>query len=351
MDWVSFDEIKKTVSLQMAIEHYGIQLRRVNATALRGKCPLPSHRSEKSTESFTATLSKGVGGAWACQSQSCAKVRGRVGGNVLDFVAAMEQCSVRDAAIKLQMWFLVPAAGEQPAPGEKVPHGSQKLSGIKEPEENVVEENNRGVEEHVLNRPLTFTLQNIDHHHPYLTERGLTNETSEKFGFGFFSGKGTMHDRIVIPIHNMMGELVAYAGRVIDESEPRYKFPAGFHKSLELFNLHRVRGELSVVLVEGFFDCMKVTQAGFACVALMGSTMSKAQEHLLAEKFAHVIVMLDGDDVGRRAAIEIGDRLQRAVFHVQVVELPDGVQPDQLSGNELHGLLDGLAEAPSLSSQ
>ena len=74
MDWVSFDEIKKVVTLQMAIEHYGIQLRRVNATTLRGKCPLPSHGSEKSKESFTATLNKGVGGAWACQSQSCIKV-------------------------------------------------------------------------------------------------------------------------------------------------------------------------------------------------------------------------------------------------------------------------------------
>src|ERR1700681_3117222 len=111
MDWVSFDEIKKTVTLQMAIERYGIPLRRVNANSLRGKCPLPAHGSGTSSESFTATLSKGVGGAWACQSQSCIKSRGRVGGNVLDFVAVMENCSVRDAAIKLQTWFLVPAAG------------------------------------------------------------------------------------------------------------------------------------------------------------------------------------------------------------------------------------------------
>ena len=140
-----------------------------------------------------------------------------------------------------------------------------------------------------------------------------------------------MHDRIVIPIHNAKGELVAYAGRSIDGSEPRYKFPAGFHKSLELFNLHRVRGELSVVLVEGFFDCMKVTQAGFPCVALMGSTMSKAQEELLAEHFGHVIVMLDGDEAGKEAAEGIADRLRHLVYQVDVVELPDGVQPDQLS--------------------
>ena len=151
-----------------------------------------------------------------------------------------------------------------------------------------------------------------------------------------------MHDRIVIPIHNSEGELVAYAGRSIDGSEPRYKFPAGFHKSLELFNLHRVRGEVSVVLVEGFFDCMKVTQAGFPCVALMGSTMSKAQEELIGEYFGHVVVMLDGDEAGREAAVGIADRLQRVVYQVQLVDLPQGVQPDQLSTDEIHRLLDRI---------
>ena len=44
---------------------------------------------------------------------------------------------------------------------------------------------------------------------------------------------------MVIPIHNDRGELVAYAGRSIDDSEPKYKLPTGFHKSLELFNLDR----------------------------------------------------------------------------------------------------------------
>jgi len=330
MDWVSFDEIKKTVTLQMAIEHYGIPLRRVNANTLRGKCPLPAHGSEKSNESFTATLNKGVGGAWACQSQSCIKTRGRVGGNVLDFVAAMEQCSVRDAAIKLQLWFLVPAAGKTRAPVGK------------EPKHKSVSENGNGVGESESNKPLTFTLQNIDHTHAYLGERGVAEETAKTFGVGFFVGKGSMHDRIVIPIHNPEGELVAYAGRSIDGSEPRYRFPAGFHKSLELFNLHRVRGGLSVVLVEGFFDCMKVTQAGYSCIALMGSTMSKAQEGLIEKYFAHVVVMLDGDDAGRVAAEGIVDRLQRILYQVQLVELQNGVQPDQLSADELHRLLVGI---------
>lgn len=339
MDWVSFDEIKKVVTLRMAIDHYKIPLRRVNAHTLRGKCPLPTHHSEKSSDSFTATLNKGVGGAWACQSQSCVKARGRAGGNVLDFVAAMEQCSVRDAAIKLQTWFLVPAAGKVAATDGKEPYA--EISVGKEPKtEPVAETNNPEVIE--SNKPLAFELQRIDHAHPYLAERGLTEETVRRFGVGVFNGKGSMHGRCVIPIHSGNGELLAYAGRSIDGSEPRYKFPVGFHKSLELFNLHRVKGELSVVLVEGFFDCMKVTQAGFPCVALMGSTMSRMQEDLLAERFADVAVMLDGDDAGRSAAVEVIDRLQRRVFRVHVEELPDTLQPDQLLEDQLGQLLDSM---------
>ncbi|MGA7410202.1 MAG: hypothetical protein WBW33_06935 [Bryobacteraceae bacterium] len=80
-----------------------------------------------------------------------------------------------------------------------------------------------------------------------------------------------MSGRLVIPIHNERGELVAYAGRSIDGSEPRYKLPAGFRKSQVLFSLHRVTGP-DVIVVEGFFDCMKVWQAGHqAVVSLMGS--------------------------------------------------------------------------------
>jgi DNA primase len=146
----------------------------------------------------------------------------------------------------------------------------------------------------------------------------------------------------VIPIHNSSGELVAYAGRSIDGAEPRYKFPAGFHKSLELFNLHRVGGELSVVLVEGFFDCMKVAQAGFPCVALMGSTMSKAQEDLLAEHFGEVILMLDADEAGRKATEEIGDRLRERVFLVKTIVLNVDKQPDQFSTEEIHRELGGV---------
>jgi hypothetical protein len=122
MEWVSFDDIKKAVTLQMVLDRYGVGLKRIAPGSLRGKCPLPTHSSKESKESFTATFNKGTGGAWACQSQSCVAARGgRRGGNALDFVAVMEGCSVREAALKLQQWFSVPASDPKPAPAEQEP--------------------------------------------------------------------------------------------------------------------------------------------------------------------------------------------------------------------------------------
>jgi len=74
-------------------------------------------------------------------------------------------------------------------------------------------------------------------------------------------------------------------------------------------------------------------------VALIGSAMSQAQEDLFAAHFGHVIVMLDGDEAGRVAAVDFTNRLRRVVYRVDAIELPDGVQPDQLSGEELRRLL------------
>src|SRR3974390_3839009 len=114
MEWVSFEEIKKTVSLEIGINRYGWQFRRTSPSVLRGKCPLPTHSSEDSKQSFTATLDKGIGGVWSCHSDSCAAQRGgKKGGNVLDLVSLMENCSLRDAAMKLQAWFSIPANGSQ----------------------------------------------------------------------------------------------------------------------------------------------------------------------------------------------------------------------------------------------
>ena len=318
--WVDFKTIKSAVTMQIVLDHYGIALRR-SGKELRGRCPI--HKGE-GTDSFHVNTEKSV---FNCFSAGC-----NAKGNVLDFVAAMEQCSIRDAALKLAGWYSISTAANESesgtAKGELQRAPGKEATG----------------ESDAPNMPLPFRLRGIDHGHRNLLDRGIEKETAEFFGAGFFSGKGSMSGRIVIPIENERGELVAYAGRSIDGAEPKYKFPVGFKKSQVVYNLvraHEDSGGTTVVLVEGFFDCMKVTQAEFPCAALMGCSMSAAQENLLANHFNRIIVMLDGDDAGRTGAIEVAGRLARHVL-VRTAELSDGKQPDQLPEEEIRSILEPL---------
>ncbi len=277
------------------------------------RCPL--HQGQGS-EAFHANLERNVFHCFACGA----------GGNVLDFVAAMEECSIREAALRVQEKWM---GGVQPGP----PFRSAEAKLVTKKRE-------------AGNPPLGFSLA-LDGGYPYLVQRGIDCATADEFGVGFFRGSGLMRGRVAIPIHDEGGRLVAYCGRAVDGSEPRYRFPAGFQKSRVLFNYHRAlgRGSGQAVLVEGFFDCMRVHQAGFACVALMGVQLSDRQKEQLVRGFHRVVVLMDGDDAGRAA----NERIARAltpVTQVTQVHLDAGVQPDQMAVHQIRHL---LAEAEGRS--
>ena len=156
-----------------------------------------------------------------------------------------------------------------------------------------------------------------------------------------YRGAGFLAGRVVIPIRDENGQLLAYAGRAVNGDVPKYRFPAGFGKSQVLFNLDRAMhmDRHNVIIVEGFFDAMKVYQAGHpAVVALMGSSFSQRQSDLLLSHFTSVTLLLDGDQPGWRAAHAIATSLALQMS-VHQVALPSGVQPDQLSSAEIHLLL------------
>lgn len=315
-NWVDFKTIKQRVNVRMVLNHYHIDWLREKGDELRGRCPV--HKGEGQS-TFHVSLSKNAFQCFSCKAR----------GNVLDFVAAMEQCSVREAAVKLQEWFAIPeSATASAAPtGQAKPEAATSDVG----------------ESPADNRPLSFQLKGLDPAHPYLQSRGISRETAEEFGLGFFSGRGFMHGRIVIPIHDEHAMLLAYAGRTVDTTEPKYKLPAGFHKSLVLYNLHRAlerNGEKvsTAVLVEGFFDCIRMHAAGYPSVALMGISLSEQQEALLCQHFSRVVILLDGDEAGRRGTDECLLRLGRKLW-TKAVTLPPDKQPDQLSSEELRGLL------------
>jgi len=304
-NWLDFKSIKRDASLEAVLRHYRVDLRRSGQHQYRGRCPI--HRGE-GRDAFHANTARNVFHCFACGA----------GGTVLEFVAAMERCSLYEAAEKLKM--MSNSFGQS----KPVPNGKELVT-----------------ERRKVSLPLTFSLRGIDCAHPYLTDRGIVKETALTFGVGFYTGPGMMHRRLVIPIHNAAGELIAYCGRSVDQTQPRYRVPPGFAKSEVLFNLHRAAatGEASVVVVEGFFDCMKVHHAGIqAVVALMGAILYEPQCRALLGRFHQVILMLDGDAAGRRATKVIAAKL-RPRCPVHIVELPVDVQPDQLSAREIRQIV------------
>jgi DNA primase len=314
--------LKQSMDIEQVLGSYGVELQRVGRHQLRGLCPLPTHGSQRSRLSFSVDTVKNV---WACHSASCCKLRqGRVGGNVLDLVAWLEGCSIRHAALRLQEQGRDDRAGDHHQLASK---GSSRSSPLPLPR-----------------LRLSLRLR----WHPYLEERGVQPGTAAEFGVGYYTGPGFLHQRVVFPIHDSAGQPVGYAGRSLDGGEPRYLFPPGFRKSQVVFNLHRAVREAAgcAIVVEGFFDCLRVHQAGYPnVVALMGVSLSEVQAQLLRERFPRLALMLDGDEAGRRASQQLAARLQGKVS-LSVVETPSGRQPDQMSSEEMGSLLLQASIAP-----
>jgi DNA primase len=321
--WVSFAEIKSRVRMEQLLRAYRVAegLRRGGPDQLRGRCPI--HQGD-GLDTFHVNLARNLFHCFAC----------RAGGNVLDFVAAMERCSVREAALRLQQSGLVGARARVRADTGS-PTAAEKLV----------------TKEMTANPPLRFSLD-VDATHPYLQQRGVDPGTARQFGIGWFGGEGLMSRRIAIPIHDAAGRLVAYCGRTIDGGAPRYRFPAGFQKSRVLFNYHRARvtGAGEVIVVEGFFDCLRVHQAGFPCVvALTGVALSAAQRQLLIHAFRQVKLLLDGDRAGWEAAEPIRRALTPACL-VTAVRLGPGIQPDQMSASDIHRAIQAERRQPDATN-
>jgi DNA primase len=339
--FVDFKAIKAAITMEQLLAHYQIldQFKRTG-DSLNGPCPI--HKGSNPTQ-FRVSTTKNI---WNCFSDC------EHGGNTLDFIAKMEKCSIHAAALKAIEWFnLDPEA--MTASEDKAETAEPRASApATKPATRPAASPQSAPESKVPNAPLKFRLDKLDRSHPYLTEqRELTPETIVDFGIGYCN-KGMMEGRIAIPIHNAKGEVVAYAGRFVGEpgeDTSKYKLPPGFRKSQELFNIDRAVREWPdkpLVIVEGFFDCMKLHQHGYRrSVALMGSTMSAAQEELIrqfTDTKSHVIVMLDENEAGKAGREDIACRLSKFCFvRVHQFSRPD-MEPEHLTAEEVQQLMEGI---------
>jgi DNA primase len=342
LGYIDIAAVKAAVTLKQILEHYGILEKLTpSGSGFRGCCPIHKGSDPKQ---FAVNLERGL---WNCFSEC------KHGGNNLEFVMGMENCSTLEAAWRLNEWFSL--GHERSAPDHRRRQSTERSAPVTADKSDAARtskaipptpEPDEG-EETGENKPLGFALENLNHSHPYLTERGLTPETIGHFGIGHCS-KGILAGRIAIPIHNAQGQLVANAGRwpgEPPEEKEKYRLPGKFLKTLEVFNIHRAAAEPGtspLVIVEGFFGVMHLWQQGVRrVVALMGWALSKRQEELIATLVtseSRIVLMLDNDDAGTAARKGIAARLSEHGF-VRTFRWPAGIsQPDALKVDHLSPL-------------
>ena len=145
-------------------------------------------------------------------------------------------------------------------------------------------------------------------------------------------------ERVLFPILDLRSRVVGFGGRLLGDGEPKYlnspETPI-FHKGQMLYNLHAARHAMRkaerAVLVEGYFDTLRLALAGIEeVVAPLGTGLTSEQAELLKRHTAHVVLLYDSDDAGLRATFRAGDELLHHGLRVSVATLPEGEDPDTL---------------------
>lgn len=204
----------------------------------------------------------------------------------------------------------------------------------------------------------------------YLAKRDLNREVADKFGLGFAPRDATalrshlatlgfddsrqieagllivreegseprprFRNRLMFPIYDSQSRVIAFGGRVIGDGEPKYLNSAEspvFVKGATLYGLNWARNALRrddrALLVEGYFDCIRLVAAGVeSTVAPLGTALTEPQAELIRKYTKTVFLLYDSDKAGLKATFRAGDVLLRQGMKVHVVTLPDGEDPD-----------------------
>lgn len=149
------------------------------------------------------------------------------------------------------------------------------------------------------------------------------------------------HGRVIFPIADRRGRVVAFGGRILGEGQPKYlnsPDSALFHKGAMLYGLAQARSTIAeqgtAIVSEGYMDVIALHRAGFGhAVAPLGTALTEQQIEMLWRMAPEPIICLDGDAAGRRAALRAAERampLLKPGFSLRFATLPPTEDPDSL---------------------
>ncbi len=333
------EEIKYRCNIEDVISEY-VQLKRAGSN-LNGHCPFHSERTPSFTV-FPATKSFYCFGCGA-------------GGDVVTFIMKRENLDYRSA-----LELLAARAGIELPRDERM---DDSQSGVKR--ERILSMNRDAAKffHSTLYSPTGASAL------AYLTNRGLTGSVIKHFGLGFapdgFGGltdhlvklgytaeemsvgflcgiskkSGRPYDyfrnRVMFPIIDVTGNVVAFGGRVMDGSEPKYlntsDTPA-FKKSRNLFALNYARSKCAdrIILCEGYMDVIALHAHGFEnAVATLGTAITPEQARIMAKYTKQVVICYDSDSAGQKAASKALKLLDEVGLDARVITLAGAKDPDE----------------------
>lgn len=339
------DELRARVSLSDVVGRK-VSLKRRSGSEYAGLCPFHNEK----TPSFTVNDKKGFFHCFGCGAH----------GDAVGFVMKTEGLSFPESVEKLAREVGLPVPRATPVERER----AERVATLQQ----VVEEAARWFQKQLR---LPVGRHGLD----YLRGRGLSDATVDDFRLGFapdsrdgllahLKREGVPVDRIVeaglaiqpedrrepydrfrgrvmFPINDRRGRVIAFGGRVMGQGEPKYlnspETPL-FHKGANLYCLDRARQaatrDLPVIVAEGYMDVIALHGAGFAgAVAPLGTALTEGQLAELWKLTDEPYLCFDGDNAGRRAASRAAERalpLLRAGKSLRFLALPAGEDPDSL---------------------
>lgn len=173
----------------------------------------------------------------------------------------------------------------------------------------------------------------------YLMRKGHKPESIKKAGLAVQGSKGyydTFRDRVIFPIYDLKGDVIAFGGRSIDGSEPKYlNSPETliFNKSRVLYGLDRAKESIKhdgyALFMEGYTDVITAHVYGFStAVAPLGTAFTPEHGKLIKRFTEDVILVFDSDQAGIKAAKKAANILFEAGLNVKVLSFPDKEDPD-----------------------
>ena len=183
-----------------------------------------------------------------------------------------------------------------------------------------------------------------------LYEANLANKSEKNGKVSFYD---SFRNRVMVPIIDVRGNVVAFGGRVLDDSKPKYINSSDtlvYKKSLGVFGLNFAKStkEKSLILVEGYMDAISLHQAGFDnVIACLGTALTSEMAHLLARYTDEIILSYDADDAGQKATDRAIGIFSSIGMKVRVIHLTGGKDPDEIlkkyGPERYRSLIDGAA--------